>query len=174
MDSNSKGKRKRRSSFDGDTTPDEVWAAILKYELKKGALTEDEHATLLQQDWDTAAVTLSWCLESSYTPSQGSGSTLGVPVMSYKQKNYRPHRIACHLGPNCIHFPYTEKAEASHLCHNSLCYNPWHLVFENSKINRSRYCCELYGDKEGYLCPHDPPCVNCTSLHDINNETSFD
>ena len=159
--------KKRRQSFDGEVTSDVVWGKILQYELKLKKLTKDEHATLLLKDWETAQVMIPHCIESSYKPSGGRGSTRGVPVMSYLARNYRPHRVACHIGPLCDNFPYFDGAEASHLCHNSLCFNPLHIVFEPSKINRSRYCCEIFGEKEMYRCPHDPVCINCQSMYDV-------
>ena len=142
-----------------------IWMHILKYELKKKNISKEQYCALISKDWNKVREILPGCLNSSYKASQGSGSAKGVPVMSWKSSNYRPHRIACKIGPWSRRFPETAiRKEASHRCHNSLCCNPWHLVYEKSKVNRSRYCCEIF-ETTGYFCPHTPYCLNCTALN---------
>ena len=143
----------------------QVWTKIVNYDLKKGNINREQRSAMVERDWTAVDELFEGCIISSYKPSLGSGSELGVPVMSYKGTNFRPHRIACKIGPFSRIYPKTQdKYEASHRCHCSLCYNPFHLVYESSKVNRSRYCCELFGHKDGYNCPHEPVCTNCTSI----------
>jgi hypothetical protein len=60
--------------------------------------------------------------------------------------------------------PILQGEEASHLCNNDKCVNPDHLVLEDGLVNKSRLCCKLFGQKQGYLCPHQPTCPGCNSL----------
>lgn len=48
-----------------------------------------------------------------------------------------------------------EEGTASHLCHNPLCHNPCHLVFEPLSLNKARAGCP--GPNGG--CLHNPVCL---------------
>jgi len=52
--------------------------------------------------------------------------------------------------------------DASHLCGNSECCNPLHLVWESRQDNVARRGCVGYVwvDQQGWIrvCKHDPPC----------------
>lgn len=50
------------------------------------------------------------------------------------------------------------RADISHLCHNKVCVNPYHLFLENTYINKSRSFCAHLG-AAGLVCTHDPPCL---------------
>jgi len=60
--------------------------------------------------------------------------------------------------------PPDEGSEASHLCHNKLCFNVDHLCWESSRNNKRRNACPFF--LEGQLqCSkiHEPPA--CRALH---------
>jgi len=57
---------------------------------------------------------------------------------------------------------------ASHLCHNSLCHNPKHIVWERLDVNQGRRGCAGPG-----RCFHIPMCIKpCTDLYTINQLTA--
>jgi len=59
-----------------------------------------------------------------------SGSTSGVAVHAYMLAYYMRHGVV-----------YEEGSGISHLCHNSECTNPNHLVIENNGVNQARRYC---------------------------------
>jgi hypothetical protein len=77
------------------------------------------------------------------------------------KKTEAPHRLSCFLGD---YKNYKKGLSASHRCHNDLCCNPAHLIWElmeNTKEkkqlgNRDRNGCR-YGTYD--LCPHNPKCI---------------
>ncbi|KAK9253194.1 zinc-binding loop region of homing endonuclease-domain-containing protein [Lipomyces tetrasporus] len=60
--------------------------------------------------------------------------------------------------------------QASHLCHQTNCINPDHLVVETQQVNLSRKMCSVkvnvktsVNGRDYFLkaeeCPHSPPCI---------------
>jgi len=84
----------------------------------------------------------------------------------YTQVRYKKVKYYCHIIGGMMTYKRAPKhdEEASHLCHNSGCVAPKHIVFETGDVNKSRLCCKLYGQLEGYKCPHKPTCFFCTAL----------
>ncbi len=62
--------------------------------------------------------------------------------------------------------------KVSHLCHNSICINPDHLVEESQKINNQRKVCR--GRIEGCTELHDPPCMLENDLGKYTHDLGLD
>jgi Zinc-binding loop region of homing endonuclease len=64
---------------------------------------------------------------------------------------------------------------ASHLCHNHLCINPAHLVWESHALNNMRNTCNMVttalrhsGSNEKFKCIHNPVCFGCEPMADAD------
>lgn len=104
------------------------------------------------------------CLFVKYSPSK-KAKNLGCRKDRYAQVRYKGTKYYCHriaallvdLGVEYANLLY----EGSHyFCSRGGCCNPWHVCLETGYVNKSRWCCDQYGRKEGYFCPHSPPCGN--------------
>jgi len=100
---------------------------------------------------------LSLCWKSKLKPN-GRGHV----QIKMKGIKYLGHRImACAREKPYVYVEYSKdiKNDASHLCWNNWCINPYHIWIENTLINQSRDCCKIFYEENGYMCPHSPPCV---------------
>ena len=80
-----------------------------------------------------------------------------------QQRVILAHQVAAILGEG---IPLDESLEASHLCHNSVCVNPYHLCWESHQANESRKRCLVWAVYEDggdvvYVnaCKHSPRCI---------------
>ena len=64
--------------------------------------------------------------------------------------------------------PNEKEYQVSHLCHNSICFNPDHLIVEPAEINRARNTCSGHHALIQCPCPceyrfsrctHNPKCI---------------
>lgn len=85
---------------------------------------------------------------------------------NYSQTRYRGKKYYCHVLTAMRHYgrPPKQGEEVSHLCHNRKCVKPQHLVMESGLVNKSRLCCEIYKNKKGYFCPHEPTCTGLEAV----------
>ena len=86
---------------------------------------------------------------------------LSVPHLNIKSRVFYVHRLAYMLKNECFDLPGTSSRgagpkEVSHLCHNSLCVNPDHLVAETHAANVERLSCHALGH---CIRTHEPPCI---------------
>jgi len=80
------------------------------------------------------------------------------PQVRYATEKLYVSRVVSLFRTGSHVFYKSEALEASHLCHNPNCVNPFHLVMEPGLINKSRLSCRIFNEERGYLCPHNPPC----------------
>lgn len=79
-----------------------------------------------------------------------------------QKKTERVHRLSFMLHHRILranmpsHNEIGEPIEVSHICHNSLCIRPDHLVLETHRTNMGRNTC-----KQKRICSqdHNPPCL---------------
>jgi len=100
----------------------------------------------------------------------------GHTQFKYKNVKYLAHRVMAFAQgePPYTYQPYdaTTKIDASHLCGDRKCVNPNHLVLENTLINQTRDCCRMFKDKQGYFCPHTPPCIGLTPVATVQQQAA--
>jgi hypothetical protein len=124
---------------------------------------------------DQLLVELIKCIRKTTVPVKGSKclhsrlklNGRGHVQIKYKGIKYLAHRImGCAKSAPFKYIPYDKltKIDASHLCGNRQCINPDHIHFENCLINQTRDCCHMFGQKEGYKCPHEPICIGCQPI----------
>jgi hypothetical protein len=102
------------------------------------------------------------CLLSTYAPPKDGGENQ-YRQARIKGVKYYVHRISAWYKVRSKYAKIPDANwEVSHLCHKRACYNPKHLEFEDGLHNKSRICCELFKDTQGYYCPHKPPCFGTT------------
>jgi hypothetical protein len=79
------------------------------------------------------------------------------------------HQLLIWEHPNLDHRAFVRhniantRLEASHLCHNKKCTNPWHLWLEPSEVNKSRRYCEVsivVSKRRLMVCRHEPHCIS--------------
>lgn len=76
----------------------------------------------------------------------------------------RVHRVAYMCDRRLLHHQVPQlngdglQLDVSHLCHNTVCINPAHLVLETHSVNMSRRYCR---DSRRCLGGHDPACLFC-------------
>jgi len=101
------------------------------------------------------------CIVTNYVPSNNRR-----PQIRYKGEKYYISIVLCLRKNRKIDLNYSIKVghECSHLCHNTSCINEHCLTFENGEINKSRSCCKIFKDVNGYYCPHDPICPGCSGI----------
>lgn len=107
---------------------------------------------------DTKTGCLVWCGGRNWRG--GRYGTMHVPEILRRQlvpgtpESMLVHRLAllCHLGVA----QFRECLDVSHLCHNSLCCNPAHLVQEDRLVNTQRKIC--HGTR-WCLGSHSPQCI---------------
>lgn len=80
------------------------------------------------------------------------------PKFKYCKVDYRAHRLACALSTNKWY--QNHEFEASHICNNSLCCKPSHLVWESPDINKSRLYCRVFRNHQKHYCLHVPQCIH--------------
>jgi len=75
-----------------------------------------------------------------------------------KSFRFKAIRLVCNIYNKPSLVNNEKKDQASHLCHpkHSNCVNPWHLVPETDKDNKSRQTCE---NGCAHYCPHTPTCI---------------
>jgi len=92
----------------------------------------------------------------------------GHVQIKYLGIKYLGHRImACSKSKPYTYVTYdpSTKIEVSHICGDSKCINPDHLIFENCLVNQTRDCCRMFGQKTDYKCPHEPTCIGCQPIN---------
>jgi len=112
------------------------------------------------------------CIITNYSSDKGR------PQVRHNGKKYYISIVLCLRkirinNPNYnIPFGY----ECSHICNNHKCINADWLAFESGPVNKSRGCCELYKDTNGYFCPHDPICHGCKGIvgHNVIDDDDDD
>ena len=101
------------------------------------------------------------CLEwqGAKTRNGGYGRlVLGVPGGG--KKEFRVHRLQYMVMNRILEIPRTDEngslLDVSHLCHNSVCVTPEHLILELHSKNMERRSCKAQG-----LCTknHTPHCL---------------
>ncbi len=159
------------SGFKADTqlSAEEVQACMKQIlEKAKGGIPEDVYKAALRGQYPTM------CLISTYSPAKK-----GKPDESdqYTQVRFNKTKYYCHrIAALSAGLTFAEGDEASHRCSvengrpNKRCFNPNHMAVENGLVNKSRLCCQIYGNKPGYKCPHQPPCGGAESLYGSNSQ----
>ena len=106
---------------------------------------------------------LIWCGATTASNNATYGQKrLTVPHLDIKSKVFYIHRLAYMLKFNNFDLPHgvrsagTRPLEVSHLCHDSLCANPDHLVLEPHEANAERISCRLMQHCVG---THKPACI---------------
>lgn len=128
-------------------------------ELSLEELDEGMKQILSKDKKTLSALGQDYCLMSSYGAAK-SGRSNDYRQVRFKGTKYYVHNVAAWYKIRLQQLPIPDvKLEVSHLCHQRLCYNPKHLVFEDGLQNKSRLCCELYKEVNGYFCPHSPTCL---------------
>ena len=95
--------------------------------------------------------------KSTPKPNQYGRKRVKIPILDIASKVMYVHRIVymCHNYDMRI-LDKNLGLEVSHLCHNSLCARPTHLVLETHEQNSERLSCKLMGH-----CTknHSPECI---------------
>lgn len=91
---------------------------------------------------------------------------LAPNTQGYCQVRLHGRKYYVHVIAACLRYGRAPQKgeEASHQCHNRICANPEHLVFEDGATNKSRLCCFLFKDTPGFRCPHSPTCFGAQAL----------
>jgi len=102
------------------------------------------------------------CIVTDYSPASN-----GRPQVTHKGCKYYISIVLClrryRIKDPKYNIPVGH--ECSHICNNPPCINADWLCFETGPVNRSRNCCDLFKNVNGYLCPHeDPICYGCTGI----------
>ena len=99
-------------------------------------------------------------LWSGSSDGHGYGRKTVTCCTTGKQKVELAHRVAYMLHKKVTELPRTNDAgdlmDVSHLCHEKLCINPDHLVFERHSENMSRDACFRLGS---CTTKHSPSCI---------------
>lgn len=78
----------------------------------------------------------------------------------YRCERIGPHQIALIVNRVELGLGIWNQTsdEVSHLCHNSLCINPKHLIAESGWTNRNRNACQRQRQLT-CVCGQNPPCM---------------
>jgi hypothetical protein len=79
------------------------------------------------------------------------------PKFKFCSVDYRAHRLACALSTKKWYTNH--ELEASHICNNTECCKPSHLVWETPDVNKSRLYCRLFRNDPKHYCLHEPQCI---------------
>jgi len=101
------------------------------------------------------------CIITDYAPA-----TNGRPQVRYKGVKYYISIVLCLRKYRLLNPDYKIQVgdECSHLCHHPPCINSKWLVFESGDLNKTRNCCLMFGNIDGYYCPHTPVCPGCKGV----------
>ncbi|XP_062586855.1 uncharacterized protein LOC134248478 [Saccostrea cucullata] len=94
-----------------------------------------------------------------WTGARSSNNKYGVVCYKHPIKN-RWQTMHVHRLSVMLHHRYHEldaSVVASHLCHNTLCVVPEHIVLEPQGVNNQRQTCKSGGTCLGHPLPY-PPC----------------
>lgn len=96
-----------------------------------------------------------WCL--TFTAARGY-PTIHVKITGANiDKRINAHRLIFKLfHPEAALVLGDRKQQVSHVCGNTACVNPSHLVLESDKANKQRNYCR---NGAAHLCPHNPKCI---------------
>lgn len=94
---------------------------------------------------------------STANPNKYGRKMVNIPMLGIKRKVMYTHRLVymCHNYDIGI-LDKNNPLEVSHLCHNTLCACPYHLVLETHERNAERITCRMMGEcTKG----HSPECI---------------
>ncbi len=95
-------------------------------------------------------------------PIKKSGATqYGIirKTINHVPYEFYAHRIAKMAAMNCT--TIEPPLQCSHLCHNSLCCNPEHIVLETQTINNNRIFCKNFQYCTGHTDINGKALPNC-------------
>jgi hypothetical protein len=112
------------------------------------------------------------CWEHPHAPVQTGYVQLnfnGKKKYGVHQGNYSVHLLAMRAVGRTPRADLKDR-DCSHLCHNKICCNPDHLVWEEGENNKRRNVCPHKVDGV-LICPsihHGPPCAGAHRIFEKN------
>jgi len=91
-------------------------------------------------------------LERGCGISRNNGRSQWAPNVG---RNRRLKKLTAYRAPYDLFGVMDDVDTVSHLCHNTVCFNPFHHALESLNTNKGRNWCP--GPMSG--CVHDPPCL---------------
>jgi hypothetical protein len=98
-----------------------------------------------------------------YSITAGSAAAAFGPGAAKKERTFYIHHLAFYATGHVM--PERVNEHLSHLCGNSKCFNPAHLIVEDPKTNNARKnCmgavrCPCPCQKAFWTCVHEPKCI---------------